>query len=335
MRPFYEYNNDLPDEIVIDKKKTNFSQSKKNNPMMGTYHDYKMGIENPMMRNGINPMGMNPMFGNPMMGNPTIGINPMMNNPMMGKTIQENQSKTIIQKNSLKLKFDDFKIMNHIKNGAFADVFSAKHPTTGDFLYAIKTIRLRAKESDQDIKNELEILEEIHSLEYKPKSIPKYFGFHKEINKFSQTQYNIIMEYLPNNIKTNDPFPFKQIKSNFETLINGLSFLQTMNICHRDLKPSNLLLDEQLNNVYMVDFGVSKQLKGSNPDETKKLLDMAGSPNYLSPELYTIYKKQATENITINPYKSDVFSLGLIILKLGNLKLPNKNEKIDIWEKNI
>ena len=143
------------------------------------------------------------------------------------------------------------------------------------------------------------------------------------------------MEYLPNNIKTNDPFPFKQIKSNFETLINGLSFLQTMNICHRDLKPSNLLLDEQLNNVYMVDFGVSKQLKGSNPDETKKLLDMAGSPNYLSPELYTIYKKQATENITINPYKSDVFSLGLIILKLGNLKLPNKNEKIDIWEKNI
>ena len=60
------------------------------------------------------------------------------------------------------------------------------------------------------------------------------------------------MEYLPNNleeiienhIKTNDPFPFKQMKSYFETLVNELSFLQTMNICHRDLKPSNLLLDE-------------------------------------------------------------------------------------------
>ena len=85
----------------------------------------------------------------------------------------------------------------------------------------------------------------------------------------------------------------------------------------------------------MVDFGVSKQFKGSNPDETKKLLDMAGSPNYLSTELYTIYKKQSTGDITINPYKSDVFSLGLIIMKLGNLKLPTKNEKFDIWEKNI
>ena len=45
--------------------------------------------------------------------------------------------------------------MNHIKNGAFADVFSVKHPTTGDLLYAIKTIRLGAKESDEFKKMKL------------------------------------------------------------------------------------------------------------------------------------------------------------------------------------
>ena len=121
----------------------------------------------------------------------------------------------------LQTKFNDFKILNHIKDGSFGDVFSAKHPSTADFIYAIKTIRLRAKDSDDDIRNELSILEKIHALKYhKPKSLPKYFGFHQEINKFSQITYNIIMEYLPKNLEeiiknhreTGNLFPFQRMK---------------------------------------------------------------------------------------------------------------------------
>ena len=102
----------------------------------------------------------------------------------------------------------------------------------------------------------------------KPQSIPQYCGFYKESNKFQQTQYHLIFEYFPLTLKSliNDLkekstlLSFKKIRRYFNSLINALAYLQAMNVCHRDLKPENLLLDENLENIYIIDYGFSNHI---------------------------------------------------------------------------
>lgn len=54
-----------------------------------------------------------------------------------------------------------------------------------------------------------------------------------------------------------------------------------MNICHRDLKPENILFkSSQSDQIKIIDFGLSKQLKKGEIME-KKL----GTPYYLAPEV--------------------------------------------------
>ena len=99
-----------------------------------------------------------------------------------------------------------------------------------------------------------------------------------------------------------------------------------MNICHRDLKPGNLLLDEQEENIFIIDFGESKQYLQNIQENTKQILSVKGTPKYFSPELCQVYETKKYERL--NPYKSDVFSLGLIILEMGMIEIPEKTKNI-------
>ena len=133
-------------------------------------------------------------------------------------------------------KLEEFQIIEQISQGSFGDVFKATHPATKDKLYAIKNICLRAKESDEDIENEINILESLNILDLKTKSLPNFIGYHKQINKYKLFEYDLVFEYYPNTLenliskyKTSNnvnPFPFQRISQYFKSLVNSLAFLQ-------------------------------------------------------------------------------------------------------------
>lgn len=241
------------------------------------------------------------------------------------------------------LKFECFEVINQISHGSFGDVFLATNSYTPNHLYAIKTIHLRPKDSDSDILKEIETLENLHASGLKPNSIPKYYGFAKESNKFNQTQYHLVFEYFPKTLKSvienikskgkkNPGLSFETLKSYFDSLVNALAYMQAKEICHRDLKPANIMLDNQEDNIFLIDYGASESFFGLDPKETKKKIELAGSPLYFSPELIECFHKKEEASL-LNPFKSDVFSFGLVVLEMGILKLPEKHISTGKWKR--
>ena len=78
---------------------------------------------------------------------------------------------------------------------------------------------------------------------------------------------------------------------------------------HRDIKPGNLLLGQD-SHVRVADFGCSRHYIASSTDE----YSVRGSDSYLSPLLLASKLRESSCNH--NPYKSDVFSLGVTMLEM-------------------
>lgn len=106
----------------------------------------------------------------------------------------------------------------------------------------------------------------------------------------------------------------------------GLNHLHTQeNIIHGNLSSSNILLDEK-NNAHIADFGLSKLMTAA---ANANIVATAGTLGYQAPELPKT-KKPTT--------KTDVYSLGVIILELLTGKSPSEGvngEDLPHWVASI
>lgn len=90
-------------------------------------------------------------------------------------------------------------------------------------------------------------------------------------------------------------------------IARGLLYLHhdsRLKIIHRDLKTSNILLDEDLN-AKISDFGLARMFEGDQT--TARTKRVVGTYGYMAPE----YAFDGKFSI-----KSDVFSLGVVILEI-------------------
>ncbi|CAL0320277.1 unnamed protein product [Lupinus luteus] len=116
------------------------------------------------------------------------------------------------------------------------------------------------------------------------------------------------LEYFLNKVQT---IPEPYLAAICKQVVKGLIYLHhEKHIIHRDLKPSNLLINHR-GEVKITDFGVSAIMDTTSGQANTFI----GTYTYMSPE--RIKGSQLGYN-----YKSDIWSLGLILLKCATGRFP-------------
>ena len=154
---------------------------------------------------------------------------------------------------------------------------------------------------------------------------------HDKIIKFYETEetidgfVHIFMEYIPttlsNMIAKESAFHEKKVKNFTRQILEGLKYLHPKQI-HRDIKPDNILIDDN-RNIKLIDFGVSKILKGETDDATTLNFtkNPAGTIIYKAPELWDP-PKDSFPKYKHGP-EVDIWSLGWTVVAMLTGDTPN------------
>jgi len=117
----------------------------------------------------------------------------------------------------------------------------------------------------------------------------------------------------------------EELWKHFTQLIDAFSLIQQKNIVHSDIKPQNLVYTpDQV--IKVIDFGISLQGYMEYFNETSTFR-MGGTVPYFSPLQLEAYMKflrgeNHSAEVRHNPFKSDVYSLGLTFVHMASLEMP-------------
>ncbi|KAG2267922.1 hypothetical protein Bca52824_062477 [Brassica carinata] len=198
---------------------------------------------------------------------------------------------------------DDFSLRSKLGQGGFGPVYKGKLPEGQEI--AVKRLSRASGQGLEELMNEVVVISKLQH-----RNLVKLLGCCIE-----GEERLLVYEYMPK--KSLDAYLFDPLKQKIldwktrfnimEGICRGLLYLHRdsrLKIIHRDLKASNILLDDNLN-PKISDFGLARVFR-ANEDEanTRRVV---GTYGYMSPEY-------AMEGLFSE--KSDVFSLGVILLEI-------------------
>jgi serine/threonine-protein kinase len=127
----------------------------------------------------------------------------------------------------------------------------------------------------------------------------------------------IVMEHLPGEslaslIRRDGPVPETRMIEIAAQVADALGAAHARGIIHRDVKPENIFLLQRGGRdfVKVVDFGISKHLRGEGEPESARLTQtgvVLGTPMYLSPE-----QARGEEDLD---HRVDIYALGVILFE--------------------
>ena len=244
-------------------------------------------------------------------------------------------SKNIFEKEINKIKMlkdfnvSDYKIIKQIGQGSYGQILLVED--THHQKYALKKIIGSSESEIKSLKQEYQILFDIQSNLNENKTdinIVNIYGLStKKLDPTTYVMY-VLMELgnmdweneILSRQKQKQYYSEKELMNILYALVKTLAQLQKENISHRDIKPQNILVFTNNNNkcYKLADFGEAKELISGNKPTEKQTL--RGTELYMSPLLfYGLRSRKIKKYIKHNPYKSDVFSLGLCTLFAATL----------------
>eukprot|EP01006_Ploeotia_vitrea_P036068 TRINITY_DN65963_c5_g3_i5.p1 TRINITY_DN65963_c5_g3~~TRINITY_DN65963_c5_g3_i5.p1 ORF type:complete len:328 (+),score=6.33 TRINITY_DN65963_c5_g3_i5:57-1040(+) len=220
-----------------------------------------------------------------------------------------------------KLTVDDFDLLKVLGKGSFGKVMLVKKKDDPNgTLYAMKTLRKSALAKRNQLAHtstERVILQKISSP----------FLVHLEYAFQTPDKLYMVIDYMGGGelffwLKRDKRFSEPRARLYAAQIACGLGALHSADIIYRDLKPENILCGEDIEDVKIADFGLSKMVL---PDE--KMQGACGTLSYVAPEVLAMqgYGVQA-----------DVWSIGVILFLILCGKLPfDGNDQNDIIRKTV
>ena len=254
--------------------------------------------------------------------------------------IKEEIKNILAQGDIPEFEVEEYTLFKQLGEGSYGVIYSVYNNKDHSKKYAMKKIIAHDLDELDGFHQEFEFVSSCNH-----PNIMKIYGVCVRFLDVTTFALYVLMEMAINDwdkeikehLKIHKLYKEEELIFILKQLTSALKFMQVnKKIAHRDIKPQNILIFEtnnKYNDYKVADFGEAKEVKIS-----KQLNTLRGTELYMSPALYNGLKDEL-DDVTHNPYKSDVFSLGFcfiyaaclnfnIIYELRDIKEMNKIEKI-------
>ena len=199
---------------------------------------------------------------------------------------------------------NDYVISKELGKGRFSTVCECVHNVTAVH-FAVKIIEKAKLEPEEKalLRTEIAVLKLVNH-----PNIIKMEGIYE-----SRTHIYIVMEKLTGGelferIVGRPRFSEDEAAKLIRPLLESVGYLHDLGIVHRDIKPENILCGDNLDEVKIADFGLSKMIL-----PTEKMETACGTLSYVAPEVLTMQGYG---------HEADLWSIGVIMFLILCGKLP-------------
>lgn len=205
---------------------------------------------------------------------------------------------------------DRYEIIRSIGEGGMANVYLARDVILNR-LVAVKVLRGDLAEDEKFVRRFQR--EAIAASSLNHPNIVEVYDVGEDNGK-----YFIVMEYvegktLKSLIKKRGALTLPEVQDIMLQLTSAIAHAHESYIVHRDIKPQNVIIMDD-GRVKVMDFGIASQLNSNELTQTNSVM---GTVYYLPPE-------QA--NGSSSSFKSDIYSLGILMYELVTGSVPFKGD---------
>lgn len=245
-------------------------------------------------------------------------------------------------KNMKSFNYDDVILLEDLGKGGFSTVRKAYHKRRGKYI-AIKKLKItQEKEKNQLIFNEHHILRALQSFtERNPEYSNLFLSYDGVFQDSSNNEVSYILQMengictLAHLLSVGKKYTLDEMFSVLKNLVDGFAFLQEMGVANRDIKPQNIILVENKKQegkfLYKIsDFGIGCIIPKKMNEISIETIN-GHTKTFTAPEIFD-FKSKAEKMGNFNkclydPFKADVFSLGVLAIKM--IDYTKKRSDID------
>ena len=213
--------------------------------------------------------------------------------------------------------FAGYRILGRIGNGGFGTVFRAED-ANGETraIKVLSKLSMRCGVSEmQRVFNEMNALRNLKH--------PNIIEFHEIVE--NRDSYGLVMDFanggdLLRHVETKNPAGLceEEAQSLFGQIVKAVNYCHSLNITHGDIKLNNVVLmtseEREVSKpmrAVLLDFGLAQFVSTDHKTRTD-----AGTQAYIAPE---VHMRLAED---FDPYKIDVWALGVVLYFMTQGKLP-------------